>query len=50
MLLAARVQAVYRLPPGPFRWVCHSTTDGVYERIRARDLHSDYVAAVCAGR
>lgn len=37
-----------------FQWVCYSTAEGVYERIRARDLHSDYVsngrAAVLAGR
>jgi hypothetical protein len=37
-----------------FQWVCYSTSEGVYERVRARDLHSEYMstgrAAMCAER
>lgn len=29
---------------GVFQWVCYSTADGVYERVRVRDLHSQYIS------
>lgn len=29
---------------GVFQWVCYSNADGAYERVRVRDLHSEYIS------